>query len=94
MEPVTPREPIDAFPVSALSARNVAWISVLIPLRALFAVALVIARGYFAMRKLGRVPASAYVAAVGGGMSFLILTLKDRRRHTKWHEIITEQSTR
>ena len=94
MEPITPIEPVDPVSLGALNVRNVAWITVLIPLRALFAAALLIARGYFAMRRLGRVPASAYVAAVAGGLSMLILTLKDRRRPSLWHEILPERSIR
>ncbi len=94
MEPVIPQQPIDPLPVEALTTRSLAWIAVLIPLRALFAVGLLLARGYFVVRRRGRVAASAYLAFVTGALWLLVLTLKDRRSPSVWRKIIQEQSTR
>jgi len=93
MEPVTPRDPVEPFPLASLTAKSVGWITVLVPLRVLFELALLVARGYFVLRRRSRILTSGYVALVAGGFSLLILTLKDRRRSSAWQDIIREQST-
>ena len=58
--------------LARVAISDLAWLVILVPLGVLFQVLLLPARGYYACRRLGRVPALVYTVAVVIGLGWLL----------------------
>ena len=72
------RAPADYVPV-VVAAEDVFWLTLLIPLCAVFQVVLVLAQGYYAARRKGPLFATGYTIAVLLGLSLLSRLFRRRR---------------
>jgi hypothetical protein len=57
---------------------DIAWLVILVPLGLLFQILLVLARGYYACRRQGRILGAFYAAAVVSGFGWLVWLLWTR----------------